>query len=141
MKNIILDNIRVEVRNYLLYGKVMPKRDPRWDSDIARILEEERINVEAELIDTIYYNQYKLSKTNMSFDQWLEISKSLYKITADYTVISIAKGPDSAKEWLCKSLAECHKKIVKLISIKRYDHFVRGHDFMYKPARQEEEVA
>lgn len=133
MRNVILDNIRSEVRSFLLDGTKMPVRDVRWTADIARIIQEERINVESELEDSIYKKQYILIGIEISFDEWLAISKSLYKVTPDNVVVSIARGPDCGKEWICDSLGDCHRKVCKLISYKRHDHFVRGHSFAYIP--------
>ena len=128
----IKSNLRIDVRNHLLYGKVLPNRGTQYIDLTIQLLKEERINIQAEFESSVYLECYNKSNSELSFEEWMDISKSLYSING-FLVTSIARGPDHLKEWHLKSLKEVHNKIVKLINIKRYDHFVKGYTFAYIP--------
>lgn len=136
MRERVLDNIRGEVRNYLRHGKAMPDRDARWKADIDSIMEEEKnifMTEQEEQIEEMYANYHKKHVSGITFEEWMDKSKKLYKVV-DSTVISIALGPDHMKEFgPYKSHKAAHKKLLQLISYKQYDHYVRGHDFAYDP--------
>jgi len=84
-------------------------------------------------IQAMYDNFHKTHVSGITFEEWMEKAKKLYKV-AGCTVYSIALGPDNEKEFgPFKSEKAAHKKLLQLIYYKQYDHYVRGHDFAYDP--------
>ncbi len=137
--SIMLDNIRHECRNFIRNGTPLPKRDSRWDSEISRIMaEEQKIfdNEQLAEIETMYANYHKKHITGITYEEWMDKAKKLYKVSGSM-VYSIARGPDYEKEWgPYKTEKQAHKKFLQLISYKNYDHFVRQCDFAYNPDEQ-----
>ena len=137
--SIMLDNIRHECRNFIRNGTPLPKRDSRWDSEISRIMaEEQKIfdNEHLAEIETMYANYHKKHITGITYEEWMDKAKKLYKVSGSM-VYSIARGPDYEKEWgPYKTEKQAHKKFLQLISYKNYDHFVRQCDFAYNPDEQ-----
>lgn len=135
-REMILNNIRGEIRAFLRNSKPLPKRDSRWDVDIAMIMVQEKRELEEEQkaeIEMMYQTYYLRHISGLTYEEWLDKSKKLYRIDADFTVYSIAWGPDKERVWANKSLKAAHKRIIKLIAYKRVDHFIKGHDFAYDP--------
>lgn len=138
----IIANIRVEVKNFLKRDIPMPDRDPRWDDIKAKILVEERKLYEKEIeakhmadyetMNASLEKSYEQNNNGVPYGEWLDKAKKLYKVDGS-VVTSMAKGPgnedvvDTGSHWQAK------KRVLKLIAWKYRDHFHRGHDFMYDP--------
>jgi hypothetical protein len=79
------------------------------------------------------------AKLGMTYDQWITQAKKFYTIidlgSGDWIVQSVARSPNTpADEWPVADEAEGLEKVFQLISYKKYDHFVRGHDFAWRKA-------
>lgn len=132
----ILNNIRADIRSYLRNSKPLPLRDSKWDSEVERIMKEEKREYEEEQqadIEMMYQTYYLKHVSGCTFEEWMVKCNKLYKIEDDFLVTSIALGPDNQKQWQCNSRKDAHKRVLKLIGYKRRDHFERGHDFAYDP--------
>lgn len=136
MKSMVLENIRHECRNLIRNGKPLPKRDPRWDLEVARIMAEEQKIFENEQqaeIETMYANYHKKHITGITYEEWMDKAKKLYRVSGSM-VYSIARGPEHEKEWgPYKTEKQAHKKFLELMKNKNYDHFVRQYNFAYDP--------
>lgn len=134
MRETVLENIRHECRNNIRHGKPLPKRDPRWDVEIARIMSEETKIFAAEQeeeIEIMYANYHKKHITGITYEEWMEKAKKLYRVSGSM-VYSIARGPENEREWgPYKTEKQAHKKFLELMSNKNYDHFVRNYNFAY----------
>lgn len=131
----VLENIRAEVRKHLRDGSPLPVRDARWKTYTDSIMQEETKIFHAEQeeeIEAMYANYHKKHVSGITFEEWMEKAKKLYSV-AGSTVTSIALGPDHQREFILKSHKAAHKKVLKLIYYKQYDHYVRGNDFAYDP--------
>lgn len=140
MREMVLNNIRSECRNHIRNGKALPTRDPRWFFEIERIMSEElkifQVEQEQE-IKLMYDNYHKKHVSGISYEEWLEKAKKLYKVNG-YWVASIARGPNFEKEWgPFKTEKQAHKKLLELLGNKNYDHFVREYDFAYDPDKKD----
>lgn len=135
IRETILLNIRAEIRNLLRNQTPISLRDPKWDADIVIIMAEEKKIFEREQIEAIeqsYRTYHEKHTSGITFEEWMDKVKQLYKVV-DSVVISISRGPDHEKTWEESSHYMAHKRVLKLIAYKRYDHFIRGHDFAYDP--------
>lgn len=140
MSQMILDNIEMEALNFVKDGTPMPVRAPQWAQACADAIVRARVTVEAEALARVIEREKRLALDfGMDYDTWMKIARSLYKITLDFTVISVARGPEYEKSWPKSSESEAREHIVYLINQKKYDHFVRGYNFAYLPEVQEQE--
>ena len=137
-RELILINIRAEIRNNLRNQTPVPVRDSKWDQDIVLITIEEKKILEREQIKSIeksYRTYHHKHTSGITFEEWMDKVKQLYKVT-DSSVTSISRGPDHEQVWEESSHYMAHKRVLKLIAYKRYDHFIRGHDFAYDPDKK-----
>lgn len=147
IKDNIRDNIIAEARNQVVNGIPMPVRQGEWIEFAAKALADatlaQQLNPESPdstkrkgmtREQRLEANIRKLAaKQGISYEQWLKTAKALYKIDDNYTVTSVARGPDFEREWACSSKIEAEERIYKLLTYKHHDHFVRGNDFAYVP--------
>lgn len=141
MREQILENIEMEAYNHVKDGTPMPVRDAMWASDVNAAVSKAYETVEAELMAKVIRRERKLAENfGMDYETWSKLARALYKIAPDCTVTSIARGPEHERSWPCKSKSAARDKIVQLITIKKYDHFVKGHDFAYLPTEPEVEA-
>jgi hypothetical protein len=135
MSQIVMDNIQAEAYRFVKDGTPMNERGPQWTEFTRSAIAEARKRVEHEELLKVEKSERNLAtKQGLSYDEWLEKAKKLYSIDQQTAVVtSIALGPDHGKTWECESYVDARKRVLKLMQYKKYDHFVRGHDFAYDP--------
>lgn len=77
--------------------------------------EEERKSAFRQKIESKYGN----------YDDWYTWAKTLYSISLDFKVVSLAKEWEEEKSWQFFSNIECLEKVEQLIEWKHYDHHIR----------------
>ncbi len=156
----IMENIYIEARNQAVNGTPMPKRTGEWAEFAAQALagailaqqmnperpdsekKKKGITLEARKAKLEANMRQLAVRQGISYEQWLKIAHSLYSIDGNYTVTSIARGPDFARTWANSSEIEAKEKIYELVKIKNRDHFERPErsgNFAYVPELPKEE--
>jgi len=155
IKDRIMDNITTEARNQVVNGVPMQERGEAWAEFSAYALKEaivkQMLNPEEpdsakkkgltveERMKRLEAKQRKLAaRQGMSYEEWLKVANSLYSIDGNYTVTSIARGPDHMQTWETSSEIAAKERIYKLLAYKRYDHFERDANFAYVPEGNQE---
>lgn len=101
--------------------------------------EKRKIKENEDLMAALVEREKALAKDmDMSYEAWSTLAKSLYSITDNYEVVSIASGPGKERIWPESSEYAARERIFKLIQYKHYDHFVRGRSFRYIPPIKKE---
>lgn len=113
------------IANRLTAAKTKAKIDTEF-----RKIEEQRAILEA-----LVEREKALAKDmNLDYESWLALARSLYTITDNYEVVSVARGANSSQVWSEGSEYHARERIYKLIQYKAYDHFVRGCNFKHVPS-------
>jgi len=148
--NRVKENIWFEAVEFARHGTPMYPRGEQWAAYTAECV----AKAEAEEAANPYQGPAKkgltreqrlqrkqrrlAAKVGISYEKWLAIAKSLYKVDGNYSVISIARGPENEREFMCSSQIEAEEKIYKLMVYKEYDHFERDYNFAYVPENMED---
>lgn len=100
----------------------------------AAIIHSKELSMEQKLAKIEKRERKLAHKSGMTYDEWVGMSKRFYTIGADFkSVTSIARSPDTPPQvWYTNDEYEARVKVLRLIGYKRYDHFVKGHDFAWK---------
>ena len=136
----IRQNIKLDIRSFLLIGKEIPIRDEKWNEytqEQINLIKQELDIEEETRHEKVLKKLHKDKKEKRSYVEWRAIADSLYtkeeNDDCEWIVTSYAKGPEHKRTEICDSRKDANKYIESLIKIKYYDHFIRGYDFMYVP--------
>lgn len=134
------DNLKPELRvKYEAELEIIAVRISDAKVRAAADAERRELAKKEELLAALAEREKALAKNmDMSYEAWLTLAKSLYTITANYEVISIARGPQNKRVWEEESEYHARERVYKLIYWKHYDHFVRGNSFSYIPPIKKE---
>ena len=128
----IIENIRLDVKQFLRNDIQLQKRDEKWDKITESILKEEIVVYKLEQEENHRKQYEKLNKEmkknfisrEISYEEWIQKCSQLYEINEQCEVVSFARGDDT-KKWECSCNWEAKNKILQLIRYMYYDHFKR----------------
>lgn len=93
---------------------------------------ERALSLTEEEVEKMYVKFHKNYVSEyMSYEEWLNKSTRYYTINEDHSVTSRARSNKTQETVPCVSVADAKMRILSLIKIKFYDHFVKGYNFAW----------